>query len=70
MTPLAERDAGLKLVSVKGGWDGWWEKKRNSAARQGCKDRQGHMIRGEGVSLFSVSIHQDTSTKFYAGEER
>ena len=45
-------------------------KKRNSAARQGCKDRQGHMIRGEGVSLFSVSIHQDTSTKFYAGEER
>lgn len=54
---VAEREAWWRLVSLEGGWDAGGKRRRNSAAKKGHKDRQGHMTRRGGVSLFSVSIH-------------
>lgn len=52
---VAEREAWLRLVSVERGWDAGGKRRRNSAAKKGHKDRQGHMTR-RGVFLYFQSL--------------
>lgn len=49
-----EKEAGLRLVSGEGVLDARGKRRRNNAAKEGCKDGQSHMIREEGVSLVSI----------------